>query len=863
MSKKAERHLIVGLDIGTSKIVAIVGEVRPDRSIEIVGFGSHPSHGLKKGVVVNIDTTVETIQRAIDEAELMAGCRIHSVYAGIAGSHIRSLNSHGVAEIRDKEVSADDIERAVNAARAMPIPSDQKVLHVLPQEYAIDGQSGIREPIGMSGVRLEVNVHVVTASQSAADNVIKCVKRCGLAVDDLILEQLASAHAVLTEDEKGLGVCLVDIGGGTTDIAVYHEGSIRYTKSIPIAGDQITNDIAVTMRTPTQFAEEIKVKYACALGMLANADETIEVPSVGDRPPQAPRPPVPGRDRRTALPRAVRAGARRAAPRRFRQRARRGRAAGGRGAHRRQLEDGGRHRPGRGAVPRAGPARRTAARHRPRRRRAQPDPRHRRGSPDLRRAPGRRAQRAAAGRGHRIGHHEVEGMVPRGTLNPERRLGNSKARGGSDMSMKYELMEGVPQNAVIKVIGVGGGGCNAVQHMVAQGVVGVEFIGMNTDAQALARMNARTLQLGTNLTKGLGAGSDPGKGREAALEDRERIADVIRDADMVFVTAGMGGGTGTGAAPVVAQVAKDLGILTVAVVTKPFAMERRKRMEVAITGIDELSKYVDSLITIPNEKLLTVLAKDTTLQQAFGKVNEVLHGAVRGIADLITQTGDMNVDFADVRTVMSEMGMAMMGTGRASGHERARAAAELAISSPLLDDIKVAGAKGLLINVTAARDTLGMGEIAELNEFFDGIADPDATFKLGVAYDEALGDEIRVTIIATGLGRPVARRANEPVLVGSGLVIRQPAVVAPVAVQVPVAPPAPVAAPVAVAPVMAPPQAPAAQAVPRQVMRVANGGEVDYGAYDTPAVTRQSGSSGGSQQADLLNVPAFLRRQAD
>jgi cell division protein FtsA len=286
MSKKTERNLIVGLDIGTSKVVAVVGEVRPDRSIEIVGFGSHPSAGLKKGVVVNIDATVGSIQRAVEEAELMAGCRIHSVYAGIAGSHIRSLNSHGVAEIRDKEVTADDIERAVNAARAMAIPSDQKVLHVLPQEFTVDGQPGIREPVGMSGVRLEVNVHVVTASLSAAENVAKCVKRCGLAVDDLILEQLASAYAVLTDDEKGLGVGLVDIGGGTTDIAVFQEGSIRYTKSIPIAGDQITNDIAVTMRTPTQYAEEIKVKYACALGMLANADETIEVPSVGDRPPR-------------------------------------------------------------------------------------------------------------------------------------------------------------------------------------------------------------------------------------------------------------------------------------------------------------------------------------------------------------------------------------------------------------------------------------------------------------------------------------------------------------------------------------------------------------------------------------------------
>jgi cell division protein FtsZ len=437
------------------------------------------------------------------------------------------------------------------------------------------------------------------------------------------------------------------------------------------------------------------------------------------------------------------------------------------------------------------------------------------------------------------------------------------------MSMKYELMEGVPQNAVIKVIGVGGGGCNAVQHMAAAGVAGVEFIGMNTDAQALARMNARTLQLGTNLTKGLGAGSDPGKGREAALEDRERIADVIRDADMVFVTAGMGGGTGTGAAPVVAQVAKDLGILTVAVVTKPFHLERRKRMEVAVQGIDELSKYVDSLITIPNEKLLTVLPKGTSLAQAFGKVNEVLHGAVRGIADLITQTGEMNVDFADVRTVMSEMGMAMMGTGRASGPERARTAAQLAIASPLLDDIKVAGAKGLLVNVTAAPDRLGIDEFAELQEFFDGIADDGAHFKMGVAYDDSLGEELRITIIATGLGRPVARRANEPLIVGSGLVSRAPVVPAPAQVQAPVAPAlapaqAPMPAPAAAAPVapaVAP--APAVQAAPRQVVRVANGGEVDYSQYETPAVARQGGGSGGPQQPDLLNVPAFLRRQAD
>jgi len=284
MSKKIEKDLIVGLDIGTSKVVAIVGEITPDNQIEIIGIGSHPSRGLKKGVVVNIESTVQSIQRAVEEAELMAGCRIHSVYAGIAGSHIRSLNSHGIVAISDREVSATDVDRVVEAARAVAIPADQKILHVLPQEFIIDNQEGIREPIGMSGVRLEAKVHIVTGAVSAAQNIIKCVRRCGLEVDEVILEQLASSYAVLTDDEKELGVCLVDIGGGTTDIAVFCEGAIRHTAVIPIAGDQVTNDIAVALRTPTQFAEEIKIKYACALTQLALADETIEVPGVGDRP---------------------------------------------------------------------------------------------------------------------------------------------------------------------------------------------------------------------------------------------------------------------------------------------------------------------------------------------------------------------------------------------------------------------------------------------------------------------------------------------------------------------------------------------------------------------------------------------------
>lgn len=284
MSKKAEKNLIVGLDIGTSKVVAIVGEVTPENEIEIIGLGSHPSRGLKKGVVVNIESTVQSIQRAVEEAELMAGCQIHSVYAGIAGSHIRSLNSHGIVAIRDKEVVPADVDRVIDAARAVAIPADQKILHILPQEFIIDDQESIREPVGMSGVRLEAKVHMVTGAVSAAQNIIKCVRRCGLEVDDIILEQLASSHSVLTDDEKELGVCLVDIGGGTTDIAVFTEGAIRHTAVIPIAGDQVTNDIAVALRTPTQHAEEIKIKYACALTQLASADETIEVPSVGDRP---------------------------------------------------------------------------------------------------------------------------------------------------------------------------------------------------------------------------------------------------------------------------------------------------------------------------------------------------------------------------------------------------------------------------------------------------------------------------------------------------------------------------------------------------------------------------------------------------
>jgi cell division protein FtsA len=285
MAKKpTPKDLIIGIDIGTSKVVTLVGEVTSDSKLNIIGMGTHPSQGLKKGVVVNIETTVQSIQRSVEDAESMAGCEIFSAYTGIAGSHIRSLNSHGIVAIRDHEVTQGDVDRVIDAAKAIAIPADQKILHILPQEFTIDNQESIREPVGMAGVRLEAKVHIVTGAVGAAQNIVKCLKRCGLTANDIVLEQFASSQSILTEDEKELGVCMIDIGGGTTDIAIFTDGAIRHTAVIPIAGDQVTNDIAIALRTPTRHAEEIKIKYGCALQDLVDVNQTIDVPPVGDRP---------------------------------------------------------------------------------------------------------------------------------------------------------------------------------------------------------------------------------------------------------------------------------------------------------------------------------------------------------------------------------------------------------------------------------------------------------------------------------------------------------------------------------------------------------------------------------------------------
>ena len=359
MASDSGRRLIVGLDIGTSKVAAIVGEITADGDIEIIGIGSHRSRGLKKGVVVNIESTVQSIQRAVEEAELMAGCHIDEVYAGIAGSHVRSLNSHGIVAIRDREVFPQDIERVIDAAQAVAIPADQKVLHILPQEYLVDNQEGVREPLGMSGVRLEAKVHLVTCAVNAAQNVEKCIERCGLKVKDVILEQLASSYAVLSDDERELGVCLVDIGGGTTDIAVFTDGAIRHTAVIPIAGDQVTNDIAMALRTPTQNAEEIKIKYACALTQLARRRRDDQGAGRRRQTAEGAVAAGAGGGRGAALRRTLHARAGGTATQRIR-----GSDRSGNRADRRLVEDGRGHRTGRRDFPHAGEPRRAEARDR-------------------------------------------------------------------------------------------------------------------------------------------------------------------------------------------------------------------------------------------------------------------------------------------------------------------------------------------------------------------------------------------------------------------------------------------------------------------------------------------------------------------
>ncbi len=568
MAKKGD--VIVGLDIGTTKIAAVVAEINPAGGADIIGLGTSPSKGLRKGVVINIDSTVESIRKAVEEAEQMAGVEINDVYTGIAGGHIKGFNSRGVIAIKDREVTQHDIDRVIEAAKAVAIPTDREVIHVLPREFIIDDQDGIREPLGMSGVRLEAEVHIVTGAVTSAQNIVKSCKRAGLEVNDIVLQQLASSYAALNEDEKDLGVALIDIGGGTTDIAIFVQGSIWHTAVIALGGNHLTNDIAVGLRTPDAGGRADQGQVRLRPGVAwSGPDETIEVP-VGRRP------------------QAAVAVARGALP-----------------DHR--AADGGDHLPllGRDQAGRAStklipsgvvitggssilegmtelaeqifdlPVRRGVAAPggRPGGHHQQPDLHHRRRPGALRgRAPGQGAVRPWGRRGGALVEDPAddEGMVRRHQTNPS----VAHRRGGD--RMPFELVEEMQPGAKIKVVGLGGGGCNAVNTMIESGLTGVEFMVVNTDRQALATSRAPSkIQIGAKLTKGLGAGADPEVGKRAAMESQEQLAEALSGADMVFITAGMGGGTGTGAAPVVATQAREMGILTVAVVTKPFDFEGR------------------------------------------------------------------------------------------------------------------------------------------------------------------------------------------------------------------------------------------------------------------------------------------------
>ena len=691
----------------------------------------------------------------------------------------------------------------------MNIPTDQQILHVLRQEFIIDGQEDVREPIGMSGVRLEVKVHIVTGAVSAAQNIVKCVRRCGLEVSDLILQPLASSRAVLSEDEKDLGVCLLDIGGGTTDIAIFTHGAIRHTAVIPIAGDQITNDIAMALRTPTADAETIKIRHGVALRQLADPNEMIDVPGIGDRGSRSmsrqtlaeviePR----VEELYSLVQQVLRESG-------FEELLSSGVVlTGGSSVMQGMVELGEEifHMPVRIGVPRYAGALAEVVR----------TPRYATAMGLLVRG------RGADGAGkafapERVGDGRAradEGVVSTQFLSAQQRQGDDNM---------FEIVDSQATGPIIKVIGVGGAGGNAVNHMIEQGVEGVEFIAVNTDAQVLARNKARNqLQLGSS---GLGAGAKPEEARAVALADRERIEEAVAGAHMVFITAGMGGGTGTGAAPVIAEVARGLGILTVAVVTKPFTFEGSKRMKIAEAGIEELAPHVDSLIVILNDKLEEVMGEDVTQEDAFRAADDVLNNAVAGIAEIINLPGLVNVDFQDVKTVMSEQGMAMMGSASASGIDRARIAAEQAIACPLLEGVNLAGARGVLVNITASRPSLKLRETKEVMNIVRTFAAEDATIIYGGVYDDSLADDLRVTVVATGLGMAQQARQQKPQLVLSN-------------------------------------------ATGQKTGTDNAPGPVDYQQLDAvPAVIRRNRASTveALQQSgvDKYDIPAFLRKQAD
>ena len=828
-------NLIAGLDIGTANTCAVIGEIVGDPrrpGVTILGVGQTRTGGRRGDSVTNIEEMTESVRDALKEAELMAGAPVDRVYAGIGGDHVRATSSMGVVAVSDEEVTRDDVERVHVVARAVALPPDREMLHAIPQEYRVDHQVGIKAPLGMTGVRLEAEVFLVTCQITASANIRKAVNRAGYRVQELVLQPLAGARAVLTEDEKEVGVVMIEMGETTTDVAAYYEGKVQHVAILPFGGATLTADLVRGLAVPYGEARRAKEQYGTAFAQLVDPRETVEMPG-----------PSPGQRRavareliahvleqrldemfgiiqrelqdqgsaREARRRRRADGRRRGAPRYRRARAADLRVTGA---------DGGADRRSR----------------RPRGLRPPSPLRH----GDRTRPLGRGSLRRNGARGidHHVGCHDQARHLAQGILLAVPLFSTREG----DKMMIFEFEETPIRNARMKVIGVGGAGGNAVNRMIDEELEGVEFISMNTDAQALKASQAQiTLQIGKKLTRGLGAGARPEVGRQAVSESEEEVRRAIEGADLVFVTAGMGGGTGTGAAPLVAEMARDMGALTIGVVTRPFSFEGKKRARQAQQGLAELRRSVDTMILVPNDRLLAVVPKGTSFKNALKKADEVLLNATKGVSDLIRVTGEVNVDFADVRTVMSARGPALMGSGFGEGDNRAQEAAQEAISSPLLDDVSISGARGVLINITGGMD-LAIDEVTTISSIIQEEAGDEAEIIFGAVHDAELKEKIRVTVIATGFDS----ETDEKVIPGN--------------FRAPVVQPQAVVQPIPQAPVSETIVPPAVVQEPSQIrMAAAGGGQAE----PVLPLSRFPERMVSKDQIEGLDIPTFIRRQMD
>ncbi len=707
-----DRRLVAGLDLGSTKTCAVIAEVVGDLPrlplAKVLGVGLAKNSGVRRGMVRDIDETKRSVVAALRDAERMAGVVVKDVTCGIAGEHVSARTSTGVVALTGEEVAPSDVGRVNEVARAVSLGRDNELLHDIPQEYVVDQQRGIVDPVGMTGTRLEVEMYLVTVQSTAAQNLRKAVQRAGYRVADLVLEPLAASYAVLTEDEKELGVALVEVGGGSTGVTIFHEGKIRHLASLRYAGSHVTQDLVQGLGVTQADAERLKERHGVAYGPLVDAEEMVNLPST---PSQGAR-----QASRELLSHIIHERVDEIFQFVAREFERAGYGAGRLPAGV-VLTGGTAHLPGMVELAREAFATPVRA-----------------GAPEM----------GISGLVDSV--QAPRYAVPVGlVLYAARKL----AQG----AMIFELEETVTQNARMKVVGIGGGGGNALNRMVDEGLNGVEFVSVNTDAQALMNNKADVkVQIGKKLTRGLGAGARPEIGRQAIEENRDEVLHALQGADLVFVTCGMGGGTGTGASPIIAQASRDLGALTIGIVTKPFLFEGRKRMRQADMGIAEMRKHVDTMVVVPNERLLAVVGKGIPFQDALKKADEVLLHATQGISSLISVTGIVNVDFADVRTVMQNGGAAIMGTGTGRGENRAMEAVQQAISSPLLDNISIAGATGVLINITGGED-LTLGEVTQISDVVKDAAGEDAEIIFGTVNDPAMHGEIRVTVIATGFDR--------------------------------------------------------------------------------------------------------------